>query len=83
VIFGASFDTVQDNKKFAEKFNFPYPLLSATPEMGDAYGAGGGANAKRIAYVIDENGRIQEAHEKVSAGSYPHEQLERLQAAKL
>lgn len=39
--------------------------------------------AKRIAYVIDENGRIQEAHEKVSAGAYPHEQLERLQAAKL
>ena len=51
-----------------------------------AYGAAASADdqyAKRIAYVIDENGRIQEAHEKVSAGSYPHEQLERLQAAKL
>jgi peroxiredoxin len=51
-----------------------------------AYGAATSASdqyAKRIAYVIDENGRIQEAHEKVSAGSYPMEQLERLQAAKL
>jgi peroxiredoxin len=51
-----------------------------------AYGAATSPDdeyAKRIAYVIDENGRIQEAHEKVNAGAYPHEQLERLQAAKL
>jgi peroxiredoxin len=34
--------------------------------------------AKRIAYVIDENGRIAEAHPKVDARSYPKEQLVRL-----
>ena len=50
-----------------------------------AYGAAASADdqyAKRIAYVIDENGRIQEAHEKVAAGAYPMAQLESLQAAK-
>ena len=82
-----SFDDQQSNAKFAEKYHFPFPLLCDTErKIGMAYGAATSADdqyAKRIAYVIDENGRIQEAHEKVSAGSYPHEQLERLQAAKI
>lgn len=34
--------------------------------------------AKRIAYVIDEKGRIAQAHPKVDAKSYPKEQLESL-----
>jgi peroxiredoxin Q/BCP len=86
-VLGVSFDDQQANAKFADKFHFPFPLLCDTDrKIGLAYGAAASADdqyAKRIAYVIDENGRIQEAHEKVSAGSYPHEQLERLQAAKL
>jgi peroxiredoxin len=31
--------------------------------------------ARRIAYVIDEQGRIAQAHPKVDARSYPREQL--------
>lgn len=31
--------------------------------------------ARRIAYVIDENGRIAQAHPKVDARAYPQEQL--------
>lgn len=86
-MLGVSFDDQAANAKFAEKYRFPFPLLCDTDrKIGVAYGAATSADdpyAKRIAYVIDENGRIQEAHEKVNAGSYPHEQLERLQAAKL
>jgi len=38
-ILGVSFDTVQENKQFAEKFKFPYPLLSDTTRaMGVQYG---------------------------------------------
>lgn len=70
MIFGASFDTVQDNRKFAEKFNFPYPLLSATPAMGDAYGAGGGANAKRIAYVIGPDGKVKHVFPKANTATF-------------
>ena len=86
-IVGVSFDTPAENAAFAKKYDFPFPLISDTDrKVGMAYGACDSPKdeyARRIAYVIDENGRIQEAHEKVSAGSYPHEQLERLQAAKI
>lgn len=31
--------------------------------------------ARRIAYLIDEQGKIKEAHPKVDVKSYPQEQL--------
>ena len=34
--------------------------------------------ARRIAYVIDEQGRIAQAHGKVDARQYPREQLKSL-----
>ena len=34
--------------------------------------------ARRIAYVIDEQGRIAQVHDKVNAKAYPREQLETL-----
>jgi peroxiredoxin len=43
-----------------------------------AYGAaesGKDEYARRIAYVIDEEGKIAQAHAKVDASSYPQEQL--------
>lgn len=70
------------NSRFAKKFNFPFPLLCDTDrKIGIAYGAAESPKdeyAKRIAYVIDENGRIAEAHAKVDARSYPAEQLKTL-----
>lgn len=81
-ILGVSFDDVEGNAKFAEKFHFQFPLLSDTDRrIGLAYGAADSAKdeyAKRIAYVIDENGKIAEAHAKVDARSYPAEQLKSL-----
>jgi peroxiredoxin len=46
-----------------------------------AYGAADSAKdeyARRIAYVIDEEGKIAQVHAKVDASSYPHVQLENL-----
>ena len=34
--------------------------------------------ARRIAYVIDEQGKIAQAHEKVDARTYPKEQLAKI-----
>lgn len=34
--------------------------------------------ARRIAYLIDEEGRIEEAHPNVDPASYPREQLSRI-----
>jgi peroxiredoxin Q/BCP len=77
-----SFDTPKENKHFAEKFGFTFPLLCDTDrKIGLAYGAADSAKdeyARRIAYVIDENGVIAQAHAQVSAASYPAEQLESL-----
>jgi peroxiredoxin Q/BCP len=77
-----SFDTQAENKRFADKFDFPFPLLCDTDrKIGLAYGAAGSATdeyAKRIAYVIDEEGKIAQAHSKVDPATYPKTQLEML-----
>ena len=77
-----SFDDAGANARFAEKYDFPFPLLCDTSrKIGIAYGAADSPKdeyAKRIAYVIDENGRIAEAHGKVDARNYPKEQLKTL-----
>lgn len=77
-----SFDDENANAAFAKKFDFPFPLLCDTGRsIGLAYGAADSAKdeyARRIAYVIDEEGKIAQAHGKVDAGSYPRTQLETL-----
>jgi len=77
-----SFDSVEDNAKFAKKNDFPFPLLCDTDrKIGIAYGAADSPKdeyARRIAYVIDENGKVAEAHPKVDARAYPKEQLQSL-----
>lgn len=81
-MIGVSFDTAEENAKFAEKYQFPFPLLCDTDrKVGMAYGAADSAKdeyARRIAYVIDENGKIAQAHAKVDARAYPREQLDKL-----
>ena len=68
-VLGVSFDTVEENRAFAEKFDFPYPLLCDVDRaLGVAYGAAEGTDAqfaKRISYLIDEQGRIRLAYPKV------------------
>lgn len=70
---------MEENARFAKKNNFPFPLLCDTDrKIGIAYGAADSPKdeyARRIAYVIDENGKIAEAHPKVDARAYPQEQL--------
>jgi thioredoxin-dependent peroxiredoxin len=56
-------------------------LCDTDRKIGLAYGAASSAGdeyARRIAYLIDQNGRIAEAHEKVDAKTYPADQLARL-----
>jgi peroxiredoxin Q/BCP len=74
-----SFDTREENERFAAKFDFRFPLLCDTDrKIGIAYGAAdspGDEYARRVAYVIDEMGKIAQAHPKVDAKTYPREQL--------
>lgn len=77
-VFGVSFDTVQENRAFAEKFSFPFRLLCDTERvLGLAYGAADAPDAgyaKRISYVIDEEGRVLLAYPKVK----PDQHLEQV-----
>jgi thioredoxin-dependent peroxiredoxin len=68
-VVGVSFDSVPDNTAFAEKFGFPFLLLS-DPErkVGMAYGACDSPkaqHAERISYVIDEQGTIIRVYPQV------------------
>jgi peroxiredoxin len=73
-VLGVSFDTVEENKRFAEKFNFPYPLLSdPTRAMGVQYGAAdstGAGNAKRVAYVIGPEGKVRNVFPKANTATF-------------
>ena len=81
-MIGVSFDTVDENRDFAEKFDFPFPLLCDTDRsIGVAYGAADSPKdeyARRIAYLIDEEGKVAQAHKKVDASQYPSWQLRNL-----
>jgi thioredoxin-dependent peroxiredoxin len=75
---GISFDTPEENKAFAEKFQFPFKLLSDTDrKIGLAYGACDSPTqemAKRIAYVI-ENGKITKTYKVKDAAAHPEQVL--------
>ena len=83
-VLGASFDSVEDNRAFAEKFDFPYRLLCDTSRaLGMAYGAAAKADdgyAKRISYLIGEDGKILLAYAKVDPKTHLDQILSDLQA---
>ncbi len=64
-MLGISFDTAAENKAFAEKFNYDFPLLcDTTRAVGLAYKACADENeqyAKRFTYVIAADGTIEQA----------------------
>jgi peroxiredoxin Q/BCP len=78
-ILGCSFDTVEENKAFADKFGYGFPLLCDTErKVGVAYGACTSPQsgfADRISFLIDEKGNIAAAFPKVSPASHPKEIL--------
>ena len=79
VILGASFDDEAANTAFANKFNFPFPLLCDTSRaVGLAYGACSDPSAgyaKRISYLIDEQGNVAKVYPNVKPADHPGEVL--------
>jgi len=78
-ILGCSADSPKKQKKFCEKKNFPYFLLSdESHEMLKAYGVWGKKKfmgreymgISRVTYIIDENRVIEKVYEKVSVKSH-------------
>ena len=82
VVLGVSLDNEVDNKAFAEKFDFPYPLLcDVNHEVTLAYHASKGPEdqyASRITYVIGEDGKILEAISQVDTNTHSGDLCSRL-----
>ena len=76
-IFGVSLDSEKDNKAFAEKFSFTYPLLcDVNKDIALAYHAiksAGDQYAARISYVIGEDGKILESIESVDTKNHSND----------
>jgi peroxiredoxin Q/BCP len=84
-ILGCSFDTVADNKTFADKFGYQFPLLCDTErKLGMAYGACSKPSAgfaSRISFLIDEKGTIIGCLPKVNPATHTSDVLAMLPEA--
>lgn len=82
MVLGASFDTVEANSAFRDKFAYPFPLLCDTArELGMAYGAcesPDAGHASRVTVVIDGEGKVAKVYPKVDPKSHPAEVLAEL-----
>ncbi len=87
VILGVSKDSVASHKKFEEKYGLPFTLLSDTElEVIKAYDVWKekklygktSMGVVRSTYLIDENGMIAKAFDKVKAAENPSQMLEEL-----
>lgn len=82
VVLGVSLDDEADNKAFAEKFSFPFPLLcDVNRQIALAYGAVKSKDdqyASRITYVIDQDGNVAEAIDKVDTKTHSSDLCSRL-----
>ena len=81
VILGASFDSPASHRKFKEKHNLPFVLLSdEKKEVAETYGASGGLlgsmMAKRYTYLINEKGMIVHIFKKVDVKNHAKEVLQ-------
>ena len=76
-IFGVSLYDENDNKAFAQKFSFPYPLLcDVDREVALSYQAVSSKEdqyAARISYVIGEDGKILESIENVDTKNHSND----------
>ena len=85
VILGVSKDSVASHKKFEEKYGLPFTLLSDTElDVIKAYDVWKekknygkvSMGIVRTTYLIDENGYIVKAMDKVKAADNPQDMLE-------
>lgn len=84
-IIGVSADDEKSHKKFIDKFDLPFPLISDTDKnVIKAYGAWGEKNMYgkiyegilRKTFVISENGKIEHIFEKVDTKGHAEQILQ-------
>lgn len=84
VVLGVSADSVDSHRKFAEKFDLPFPLLSdEKKEMLKSYGVWKQKSMygkkyygiERTTFIIDEKGKIAQIFPKVKVDGHTEEIL--------
>ncbi len=71
VVFGLSYDSPASHKKFAEKYDLPFTLLSDTDKsVAELYNSKGFLMAKRNSFLIDTNGNIFKIYKSVDVTSH-------------
>ena len=85
VLLGVSADNEKSQKKFVDKFNFPFPLLADTEkEVINAFGVWGLKKfmgkeydgIHRKTFIIDENGFVERVIDKVNTKEHAAQILE-------
>lgn len=82
-VLGVSVDGAESHRKFTEKFNIPYPLVAdADAKIAEAYGVYNAERkmARRVTFLIDEQGNIQRVFDPVKPDMHPREVLDALKA---
>jgi peroxiredoxin Q/BCP len=78
-VYGVSLDSPESHRRFREKYNLNFPLL--TDEGGRAAAAlgvlrEGGEKANRVTFLLDADGRIAKVYPEVSPETHADEILE-------
>ncbi len=86
-VIGVSIDDSFSHKKFAEKYNLPFPLLSdASGEVASRYGALNNflviKLAKRYTYLINPQGKIAKIYLSVDTSKHSQEIIDDLKGLK-
>ena len=85
VVLGVSKDGVKSHKKFSEKFNLNFPILSdESTEMINAYGAWRlkkfmgreYMGTERMSVLVDEDGKVAKIYESVKPADHTQEVIE-------
>lgn len=82
-VLGVSVDNTDSHQKFTNKFHLPFPLV-ADPDKNitKSYGVlnDKSGNARRVTFIIDEQGKISKVFETVKPDQHPREVLDALNA---
>ncbi len=82
VVFGVSADSIESHKKFIQKYNLNFPLLSDVDhKVAEAYGAWGEKNMYgkkyfgmiRKTFIIDKEGNLEHVFDKVKPEEHAQE----------
>ena len=76
IVVGVSIDSIETQRRFKEKLNLPFELLSdANKEIAKAFNNLNpqGTNAQRRTFIIDPDGKIAHVFDKVDVNTHAEE----------